>query len=170
MAASLRILLHQTARSDSLLGLLGIRQQPFVDACFEYDPENLAATHGLVGVMADGTGARFYAALDDHPHINNHLPFSKWWEKVVIADYTKRTITRRQLVLFVSNQDGGAHVDEKLDRIYYELKNNQILGYTYKNSSGESSYISDPQMHSLRQITHEVLKTLVPEYEKRPSY
>lgn len=168
MAVSLRVLLHQTPKSHSLLGQLGIRQQPFVDSSYDYDPENLVATHGLISLQFSENEIRYSAPLDGRTPMNQRLIFSKWWEKIVLAEPKGRSITRRQLVLSACNQDGGAHVDPELDQTYHDLKQNNLLGWMVNDKLGEHA-LKGAEAYSLRQIAHEVLKTLDPLYTKSPA-
>lgn len=166
MAVTLRVLLHQTAVSHSLLGLLGIRQQEFVDSAYDYNPRNLLSHHGLVGMSICNTGASYVAFLDDSQRINQRLVFSKWWDKLIIVDQAGGKLTRKQLVLAMSNQDGGAHVDPSLDEVYHNLKLNNSLGWIVvrHENSGTEYGLADAELFSVRQIAHEVLRTLDPEY------
>src|SRR4051812_40153622 len=66
MAVTARILLHQTANSQALLAQLGMRRD-FVDSAYPYDPENVMAHHGLVGLGLSGDGASYWAWLDGGP-------------------------------------------------------------------------------------------------------
>jgi len=42
----------------------------------------------------------------------------------------KNVFTRKDIICFVANQDGGAHVDMKLDGKYAELRKLNSLGWT----------------------------------------
>ena len=159
MAVSLRVLLHHTAKSNSLLGQLGERQREMMDSGFPYDPENLLTHHGLVGLRLSSSGT-FFAPLGDWPNAPRMTKFSSWWDAdVVLKDTSGATYTRRQLVLFASNKDGGAHVDPHLDERFDRLKDGTGTGWIFLNGKEEVP-IPDVIAYSIRQITFEVLKTL----------
>jgi hypothetical protein len=68
-------------------------------------------------------------------------------------------MTRRSLALAVANQDGGAHVDAKLDSDYVTIKSGAGLVMTFQPAAGNSVEIP-LESHSaatLRQIGFEVL-------------
>ncbi|PAP96299.1 hypothetical protein CIT31_06385 [Mesorhizobium wenxiniae] len=124
MAVSLRVLFHETAQSHSILAQLGERQQPLFDSSHPYNPNNLASHHGLVAMMiTGGSEAKFFAPIDDREIAPRLTRFGDWWEKdIVIKEGQKGTpYTRRSLVLFAANKDGGAHVDPHLDTSFEGL-------------------------------------------------
>ena len=46
--------------------------------------------------------------------------FNDWWNEINFDD-KKNKFTRRDIVTYVANQDGGAHVDPELDESYATL-------------------------------------------------
>ncbi|MEE9987498.1 hypothetical protein [Agrobacterium pusense] len=46
MATTIRVLMHETPQSHSVLGQLGLLQKDFVDTSPDYDPKSFAAFHG----------------------------------------------------------------------------------------------------------------------------
>ena len=64
LATTLRVLLHDTSQSKSLLGLLGIKNQlNYLNTATPYDSSNLLSHHGLVGLMI---GPSFHQCLRHH--------------------------------------------------------------------------------------------------------
>jgi hypothetical protein len=90
---------------------------------------------------------------------------SDWWNEIIIRDGRGATFTRKEIVLHVADKDGGSHVDPKLDQDYVELSRKNSLGYFAGNRS-ERHPLTRPELPTLRQIAHEVLKTFVPGYAK----
>lgn len=171
IAVSIRVLVHDTGRSHSLLGQLGRKNQSFVDSAFPLVPGNKSTHSGLVVTsMVIGSGAKYVAFLDDSPHGEfKSSDFDSWWNAAVFVDSAGRTLSRRDLVLTVANQDGGAHVDASLNATYADLSRNNSLGWMYSDGT-RSEPLGGPERAALRQIGHEVLKTLLPAYEKKPTY
>ena len=67
-------------------------------------------------------------------------------------------------MLHLANQDGGAHVDPKLDVAYAHIARTPGLGWTVANI-GPGGTTTEPftgraELASMRQIAHEVLRTL----------
>ena len=164
MAVSLRVLFHETAQSHSILAQLGERQQPMFDISHPYNPDNLASHHGLVAMrITGGEEARFFAPLADRSIAPRPTPFGNWWEKdiVIKEGQAGKTYTRRSLVLFAANKDGGAHVDPHLDASFEGLKDERGIGWVVNGFSNQAdgSFIPDVQAHSIRQIAYEVQQT-----------
>ena len=161
LAVTLRVLLH-TGRDDSLLKRLGRHEIDFVDTAKPFDPLNLVATHTLVSLVFHDGLVSYGAALDrDEP--TRLTPFTEWWDAIVFADGQGRTLKRADVVLIASNQDGGAHVDGAVRTDYAELRSKNSLGWT---ANGLGAPEGDAGFCAIRQIAHEVLKTLIPRYAK----
>ena len=162
LATSLRVLLHDTQKSKSLLGQLNKKDVLFLDTSIEFNPNNHLTHSGLTSVQISANEAKFIPFLDDKPVGNvKRIEFEKWWNKIVIVDDQRNKIRRKDLVLYLSNQDGGAHVDPNLDETYARLSRQNSLGWLVetKNSNGFQT-LGGSHFASVRQIAHEVLSTL----------
>jgi hypothetical protein len=169
LALAIRVLVYDHGKSSqSVLRQLGRKGIQFFDSATPYDPSNLADHWGLV-VMAIGGGLPSYIARLDRlpPGSGQWTDFDTWWNAVVFRDAQKREITREQLVLSVANQDGGGHVDPSLREVYAALSRQNSLGWT-KVENGRRTPADPPHLHAVRQVAHEMLKTLIPNYTKRP--
>jgi hypothetical protein len=87
----------------------------------------------------------------------------------VFVGQERRVLTRKGLVLTAANQDGGAHVDPALDETYDKLSRKNALGFVPVDN-GVARPMEGPERAAIRQIAHEVLKTLRPNYAKMPSH
>lgn len=169
LAVTIRVLVHDTAKSYSLLSQLKMKGMNFFDSAFEYDPDNLAPHEGLV-FLAGIPPTRYVAMLDAMPQsVVKRIDFLDWWERPVFVDNQKRKLSRKQLILTSANQDGGAHVDPKLDEVYADLSERTTLGLLTATGT-EKSAIKGPQKAAIRQIAHEILKTIKPNYAKTPQH
>jgi hypothetical protein len=171
IAVSIRVLVHDTKHSKSLLGQLGRKSESFLDSASPVIPANKSTHSGLVVTsIVPGAGAKYVAFLDNGPSGQTaHRDFDSWWTSTVFVDSKGRELSRKDLVLTVANQDGGAHIDPALDSTYADLSRNNSLGWVYTDGS-KSEPMEGPELAALRQICHEVLKTFVPGYTKIPSY
>lgn len=168
IAVSLRVLCHDTAHSTSLLTQLGLKNTDFVDSSIADEPDNLLAHAGLIGVAVGKGGPCLTARLDgDDPSWFKKASFSDWWNAPITRDLKGRVLSRSDIVLAVSNKDGGAHVDPELDEPYAELSRFNALGF-YRGTDDQLEALSEPERVIVRQIAHEVLKTLNPNYENKP--
>lgn len=168
LALAIRVLVHDKGRSQSLLGLLALKGSPFWDSAQDMDPYHHGSFAGLV-MLAAGVPARDYVAMLDQVPQTRLVPFDEWWHRPVLVDDNRAALTREDCILSVADQDGGAHVDPSLDELYARLSRDNALGWW--NVSGASKRpLSNPVRPTVRQIAHEVLKTLVPGYTKRPRH
>ncbi|MEU0216868.1 hypothetical protein ABZ281_17870 [Streptomyces sp. NPDC006265] len=167
LAATLRVLVHDTSNSHSLLGQLGVKgQMTFTDTTSRIDPNNLIpAAPGLVIMrMAVGVGASYVAPLDVIPlppsRIHPPALFDAWWNDEHTRDSDGTLWCRRKFVLTMANKEGGAHVDPKLNAAYESLAKHNGLGFT-SNAAGGAHLPFDGNVAavSVRQITHEFLKS-----------
>jgi hypothetical protein len=164
VAVVIRVLCHQTNKSDALLNQLGLLGGRWLSSAGRVSPLNLMDQCSLIEIAVHGS-ADFRAPLDEAVH--QFVPFDQWWTDPVILIHEYATIreySRRDLVLHLANKDGGAHVDPKLNDALETLKSSG-LGWT--NLAGVA--LTHPERHIMRQIGHEVLKTLVPEFKEVPA-
>lgn len=166
LAVPIRVLVHDTPKSKSLLGQLNMKNIKYYDSASEYDPRNILGHHGLVGLSISNLGPRYISFLDDVPRVLKLVTFTEWWGKIVFADKEKRIFSRKDLVLAAANQEGGAHVDPLLNEMYFKISQEGALGWMIVGPTGERP-LEWAERSSIRQIAHEVLKTLIPGYKKR---
>src|SRR5205085_963009 len=108
LAVIIRLLLHDTPNSHSLLQQLGYKTSlQFSDMTGEWRPGIMA----LFGFKVRGlTGGRKYIAFAPVP--KRTISFDAWWEApVIVLGQQGIHLPRAQAVLILANQDGGAHVD-----------------------------------------------------------
>ena len=162
IALALRILLHDTKNSTSLLSQLKLKDKiKFLNSAYNYDSNNLFAYHGLVGlrISSDDRGNRFFPLLESSKK-KMKLQFTDWWDKPVIKDTLNVFFTRKDIVLNIANTDGGAHIDPKLNEDYSNLSRTNTIGWKSIDSGGVESELIGVKLASVRQIAYEVFKTL----------
>jgi len=166
IAVVLRVLLHDTRTSQSLLGQLDKKNIQFFNTSIPLDKNSLSSHGGLVMMAAKGKDSKFIPMLDDVP-FKRWDDFNVWWNEEVFVDVERNILKRKDLILISANQDGGAHVDPKLNGVFSRLSKDESLGLLYQEGN---SKIMIPQAagSAIRQIAHEVLKTLFPDYKKMP--
>lgn len=167
LAVVIRVLLHDTQNSTSLLTLLKKKDILFYDTSLDYNPHNLASTMGLIMMRIGQDDARYVPPLDDGPPIRYRkakIAFEKWWNKIVFVDTKGNKLTRKDLVLAVSNKDGGAHIDSNLNKAYADLTRFDSLGWKFMKDGVEKGFATRPELASVRQMSHEVLKSLQDEF------
>jgi len=171
LAVTIRVLLHDTTNSKSLLGLLGMKQNTgYLDTAADLDSKNLISHHGLVSLKFGYEKVSYSAPLSKVEEMlgrpNKFILFSAWWDKIVIKDSNKNTFTRRELVLTLANKDGGAHVDPNLDSSYANLTRHNSVGWVFSKGA-DSSAIGGVELHSVRQIAYEVITSVEQKLNKK---
>jgi hypothetical protein len=171
LAVTLRLLLHDTGRSRSLLGLLEQRNREFCDLSFpqEESASMLPSWRLVVLVMspADPNAAPRYAAPLDDPPLRMVM-FDEWWSDPIFQHPDSSILSRKQIVLGLANQDGGAHVDPQLDPPYARFSRENAMG-AYADDR-LTVPIGGITFAAARQIAHETIRTLEPSYRKKQSY
>jgi hypothetical protein len=164
LAVTLRVLLHDTPQSHSLLGLLGVKgQMRFTNTAADIEPDNVLPTLGLVMMLPAGGSPRYAAPLGNLPPPSVRPPaeFTVWWNNDVTKDKNKNLWSRKSFVQTLANKEGGAHVDPSLNDKYEALVRRNGLSWLTNNPDGSLRPLEgSPAAASVRQITYEVLDTL----------
>jgi hypothetical protein len=169
LAVTIRVLVHDTANSSSLLGQLGLKSTLFLDTAILQDPANLLPYGSLIQMIFGPSGASYIPSLDQLPPNTtpNSVSFDQWWSRPIFRNKEMQVLTRKDLILSVADQDGGAHIDPALNEAYSKLSRGGAMGWRYTGQSG-SYIIRPPELAAVRQIVHEVLKTFQPDYSAKP--
>jgi len=168
MAITLRILLYDHRNSRSLLGQLELKNIKFLDTAIE-NTSNVHTAHcALARILFAGKKTQYVALLDDAP--GKMTDYDNWWNGVIFEDNEGNKISRNDIILTMADQDGGAHVDPCIRKDYSRLSKGQSLGHMYMSSDRGWVNMQGAELASVRQIAHEVLKSLNPNYEKNRTY
>jgi len=163
LSMQLRILLH-TGRPPgvALLDQLGgaFNWKRFWSAMIPDSPRGLLGYSGLI-IMKLGEGdVKYLPSLDDlAEQFLQFQSFLQWWQRgIVFKDKLGQTFSRKDLVLALANTDGGGHVDRDLEEAYFKLSRENSLGRMF--FAGGREWFENPVPSSIRQIAHELLRTL----------
>jgi len=163
LAVSVRVLVHDTNSSTSLLTLANRKTIGFLDTADPYDDENVLSHSSLVQIHMTPQGAKPKAHLDDALQLGS-LPFDAWWNGIVLVDSNRHEFSRRDITLYLANKEGGAHVDHEIDERYHNLRNRNSLGWVTVLGDGRQIAGEDQVPATMRQIAHELVKSLHPAY------
>jgi len=159
LAVAIRVLVHDTDRSKSLLAQLDMKAGQFLDTAPEQPPALLSSYTGLAGIRAQPGPAAYVPNFDAYSA--RRVPFDEWWtKKTILMDLKRRGANRKRLVLTAANQDGGAHVDSELDDIYADLSRTNSMGTSHQLGEQPARSILGVDHASIRQIAHELLGSL----------
>jgi len=176
IAATLRILLHESGRSKALLQQMGLREARFSEWNYSNHPriggraekapvaDLTAEITVMVGdgphakeatvsipagpecrlavMFADSTESRYVAPLSS---VGTEIRkrFAQWWSDEIVRDNVGHVFSRRDLVLNVTNTDGGAHVDPKLDAAYEAFSRRNSMDWKFRPEGEEWRAIPD---------------------------
>ena len=169
IATTIRVLVHDTRASTSLLGQLGVKTLiQYMDTSNPIDPSNLLGNNGLVMIRMTNTSGSavgtYIAPLDNRPLPPREVAFPAWWSTKVTKDTHGNLFSRRDFVLALANKVGGVHVDPTLDASYVALTRHNSLGWTWAREThegrDEGDFEGNVAYASVRQIGHEMLCTL----------
>ncbi|MFI5434486.1 hypothetical protein ACHMZP_21730 [Rhodococcus baikonurensis] len=134
LAVTIRVLVHDTQTSHSLLNQMGLKQTiRFLDTAvvggteiflgavvmqIEYSAGGVTGLHapsgqdGLVEIVPRPDGTPLIVAPRRRRGHESSIGFDTWWTTNVIdTAHGPKTFSRRRAVLVMANKDGGAHVD-----------------------------------------------------------
>ena len=168
IAIALRILLRETSRQRPLLEQLGIRKKLYyLSTSLGYDPNNMASQQHLLENKTTIKGANvrneYIPKFDKFFGVpqKKWCSFESWWNEVVLVDGKRNTFTRQKIVLYLADQDGGAHVDPEPDEKYYNLKNKNSMNTFYTGFDGrEKPPDTRPALMTVRQICYEFMYSI----------
>ena len=169
LATTVRVLVHDTKNSKSLLAQLGVKQRKFLTTAETVPASVPGILHvgnfaALIGISLGGPGPDYVPYFDTGPRgSNTWIDFDEYWNETVFIDKHNEFFSRKDVVLYLANQDGGAHIDPKLDKKYVELSRHNSLGW----QAGDIPDMRDlkgAELAAMRQISHEILTTLKEDY------
>ena len=159
IATVIRVLVHNTNASTSLLKHLNATTINMLSTTFEPSPQTVSFI-GMGMMKVGGDESSYFPQLGNSP-INELIPLSKWWNQVVMVIGKEQRISRKEIVLAAANKDGGAHVDSKLTKNYEALSKDGAAGYFGNSSCGKQSEkaITNAHLVSLRQMAYEMFNS-----------
>jgi len=132
VAASLRVLIHETGRNKALLAQLNrnYRELEILDS--EPPPQKEPLPPGVkaavvlsfpVGVKITDAGV-FLSSEPPPPETQRPTILGKWWNCTSLIIPGAGGFSRKEIVLGLTDKEGGAHVDPEITARYQ-----QLLGY-----------------------------------------
>lgn len=175
MATALRVLCHDSRTSRSLLGQLNLKGRYFYDTAASPDEMPTDSAYKLVGSSLGIIGmthtAELIPYLDtlENRRLFGFSKFEDYWKRVILLDGCENPFRRKDIVLSVADQDGGAHVDPTLKAEYRELTRGNSMMIVGKKA-GVMHDLNHVALVSLRQIAHEILRTFLIDYPRKEQH
>lgn len=160
LAVCVRVLLHDTNQSRSLFDQMGIKRTVSFSASTSiYSKNNLLSECHLVMAYISAQST-YMPVLDTGPFGFQRVPFDTWWGECVIRDKHRETFSRKELVLWYANKEGGAHVDPQLNERYRRLQDDNSYGEIFRANGVEVMPTVGVELACMRQIAHELIRTI----------
>ncbi len=127
IAVAIRVLLHDTSASTSLLTHLGVKDRVRLISTSPGGPADASV------MFAFGMGLMdFRRAVAIRPRLGEIgwrlVPADEWWTEVIhVFDRGATRVSRKTMVLGAANKQGGAHVDPKLGGAFKRLAQDGAL-------------------------------------------
>lgn len=167
IGTTIRVLVHDTHKSHALLNQLGLHTIEFYDTALDKRPKSvyLGLVIKYIGTLKDGVGGPvlYIPVYKSEFHFRNKkwTSFYSWWNQVVFENPDGTSLTRRQLVLGLANQEGGAHIDPEIDKAFDVFRHSYSGGMRITGSiSGiERPFDNIPVLPSIRQVGYEIIES-----------
>lgn len=172
IATAIRVLVHDTDKSTSLLTHLNKKNGQFLSTNFPNPNEtiHLGLVRRINVGVNDGKGgeAKYWPLCDERyfPSPIKHfrlVTFDAWWTDQHIFENSKSYLTRKDLVLAISNKDGGAHFDAEVDERYDNFRKSWSGGSCLvgRRSGVKRGYDNIPIYPAVRQMGYELLHSKI---------
>lgn len=161
IATSLRIIFHNTKMSVSLVTHLGLGGKKMLSSSRGHGNWQDYLAHQLN--LSSPEPIRMLPLLGDK---FKELSIENWWSNEPVFVHDAQKYSRRMIVLSAANKDGGAHVDEELEKYYevlcageYSIGITGNLEYNGKPPfpQGVTQYPKNAHLALIRQFAHETL-------------
>lgn len=171
LAVTVRVLVHDTARSKSLLKQMGVKEQMrWLDSNGGLDARKAMFFSSLMmfgtTILEDGMSLEVLPISQEQILARGRqLDFETWWKTAPVMVGNGEQITRFDIVDMLANQDGGAHVDIKKDRFVRLLRSvPQMEPFFEENDMGFSfGHSSEPNDEIAREILRAAMRTIAEE-------
>jgi hypothetical protein len=154
IGTSIRVILHQTPKSTSLLTHLGATETKLLSTT---RGPSQSGVNGFTGSVRNFDGMATLGRVPLRPKLDQasfraELPALDWWHQPVMV-LDRQHISRKFIVLTAANQDGGAHVDVEVPREY------AMLAEGVWTNVGTGELLPDHHALCLRQFGYELLNS-----------
>lgn len=171
LATHVRVLVHDAGSGTSLLTHLGIKNAVLFRDGADTAMLDLAQQHGMKGsipglaaVRLTNDGMAYVPAFLHKGLGESVLGFEKWWTSKRMMDIQGHTASRYDIVKWLCNTDGGAHVGQ-LHQTYKALSRDGSMGMTFRSAGGAPSSTDSPVPAAMRHIAEEIrtsIRALLP--------
>lgn len=180
IAVRIRVLVHDTNASISLLTHLNKKNILYYDSCsppgsisnwmgnFSITGWNTAILPhiGIVGkdvkvLDAINFSITYFPIFKVWPKIRDKVDFDQWWNTIIFDNRQGQTLTRKELILNLANKAGGAHID-KASESYNSFSHKDVMKFNMNHIIQGANNI--PVYSCVAQIGWELLHSIKEEF------
>lgn len=160
-ATHIRVIVHDTANSRSLLTHMGIKEiMKFFSTTEGINPRNLLPTEPFTLMRLGPSGAQRLPFDDELISIKlRPVNFRDWWTTPVMKDAQGNIWTRENLILKLSNKGGGAHLEDYEEK-EETLRAGDSFGWSVSIDGRAIPFDDSPWLPSAQVIAKELIIAL----------
>ena len=175
LATSIYILVHDGGRnSRSLLGQLGLKENTsFISSIYDDEqPDWLPRGYGkpmsfglspMLGfkILPANSGVEHDPMLGREADKYENLSFKKWYRQNVLNEASPLRLTRKNIIHVMRSQDGGAHVDSRIEDATYLQAEKYGDGITTFNKGLQITVGKPPEGDPLKGGARAIMLSLI---------
>lgn len=150
LAVTIRVLVHDTSNSTSLLQHLNVKESirfidgsgPGFDRLPSIGDNPTTSSCTLVSLAHFADRVEYYPAFVTGIDPDKTVPFETWWKTYISHDSQNNRMFRRHFVLALAHKEGGAHIDPHLDPEYKAISKDGSMGWL--QDGGSIVFSKDP--------------------------
>ncbi|KST49673.1 hypothetical protein NE256_13100 [Enterococcus faecium] len=168
LATTSRVLLRDTRNSASLLKQLGVKDSLLYyntslfikDVVLYSGPVTIATIPNKLNGQYFNTYWPLFDEYGPSPTLVPLLSFDHWYNTKMLINGID-SFTRKEIIGYLADQDGGAHIDAEIDKKYHNLKQS-VYSMSMQQLNTFSKNLPFENLHYalMRQIAHELIVTL----------
>lgn len=156
IATAIRVMFHDTSNSSSIYKQLK-KDLIFKSLTDFYSPANLISSWLLLQLSLRSDGLKYLPNLDESSHTRIFfMTFDDWWNQIIFDDKSNY-FTRKDVILFVANKDGGAHLDPEISESYAKISKYNSIGWKDENGNPP---LNNPLYSAIRVIAQELIDSI----------
>lgn len=174
LATSLYTLLHDHGTNCSLLSMSGLNTNlsfiscappiptATIDACSLYTPL-LERYHSIIDDITEMIPSYQWHQLNGRNQPYRRINFVNWWNKEIVFKRDSFSLTRRQIVFALRNQEGGGHFEDELRNPNFAAAKKLAVLFIRPGKSNNIQFAL--HMPTMRQIAWEFIKNYRDNFE-----
>lgn len=155
IAVCIRVLIHDTGKSKSILRQMDVKEQLKFASSFDLLPENFQPVSILPLFANSGKGGTSVPFSLPTPLILKTV--DEWWAETVWMQ--ESTLTRQKIILDTANKEGGTHVQATAPQTIQELRKGLSQVNSVKINGVEVGTPENYHFILIRQFAHELLNS-----------